>query len=268
MKVKISKVSSYKIVELNENNIDEYDLFCSKEKDSKGYKDKVEWLKIRFKEGLNYKLLLIQEEEDNYESGGFIEYIPGQYVWRGINAPGWMVIHCILVSNKYHNLEFGSKLLEECYKDAKRMNGVVVLTSEKGGWEPTNSLFLKHGFEKVDKLPPFELYAKKFSDNASLPKFIISSQVSLDENEIRLIGIKSHQCPYTDHMTSILEDFAKENKIKLELKELKDSKSAQENSIHPYATFCIFLNGKFITRMPYSKEDISNPLKEKGFKLK
>ena len=263
----MSEVPSYKIIELSEKNIDDYDLFCSKEKDSKGYKDKVEWLKERFKEGLRYKLLLIQEEGGIYESGGFIEYIPGEYVWRGIHAPGWMAIHCLLVSNKYHNLEFGSKLLEECYKDAKGMKGVVVLTSEKGGWEPTNSLFLKHGFEKVDKLPPFELYAKKFSDNVSLPKFN-SSQVIVDENEKRLIGIKSPQCPYVDHMTNLLEDLAKESKLELELKELKDSKSAQENSIHPYATFCVFLNEDFLTRMPYNKEDITKPLKYKGIKIK
>ena len=69
-------------------------------------------------------------------------------------------------------------------------------------------------------------------------------------------------------MTNLLEDLAKEIKIELELKVLKNSKSAQENNIHPYATFCVFLNGNFLTRMPYNKEDITKPLKEKGFKLK
>ncbi|HEC40658.1 MAG TPA: hypothetical protein ENI29_20620, partial [bacterium] len=97
-------IPSYKIINLNNENIDNYDLFCSKEKNNQGYKNKVEWLRERFKEGLRYKLLMIQNEENDYESGGFIEYIPGELVWRGIHAPDWMAIHCILVSNKYHNL--------------------------------------------------------------------------------------------------------------------------------------------------------------------
>ncbi len=132
-----SKIPSYKIVELDEKNINEYDLFCSKEKDKKGYKNKVKWLKERFKEDLHYKLLMVEDEGNNFVSGGFIEYIPGESIWRGIDAPGWMGIHCVLVSNEYYNLGFGSKLLEECLKDSTGMNGVVILTSREGGWEST-----------------------------------------------------------------------------------------------------------------------------------
>ena len=155
---------------------------------------------------------MIQNEENDYESGGFIEYIPGESVWRGIHAPGWMAIHCILVSNKYHNLKFGSKLLEECYKDAKGTNGVVILTSIEGGWEPTNSLFVKQGFQKVDEFPPFELLAKKFVDDAPSPKFNIK-EMSYDEKKLKLYGIKTAQCPYEDHISKILEEIAKENNL-------------------------------------------------------
>ena len=206
---------------------------------------------------------MIQEEGNNYVSGGFIEYIPGESVWRGIHAPGWMAIHCLLVDSKYHNLEFGSKLLEECYNDAKGMNGVVILTSHKGGWEPTNSLFLKHGFQKVDDFPPFELYAKRFIGDAPLPKFNRSRKLSSEELGAKLLGIKTHQCPYVDHMTGILEDLAKEIKMELVIKDLKDSKSAQENSLHPYATFCVYFKGDFLTRMPYYKEDITKHIDKK-----
>lgn len=268
MKVEISKIPSYRIVELNEKNIDDYDLFCSKEKENKGYINKVEWLKERFREGLHYKLLMVQEEGNNYVSAGFIEYIPGESIWRGIQAPGWMGIHCILVSNKYHNLGFGSKLLEECYNDAKGMNGIVVLTSHKGGWEPIKSIFLKQGFQKVDEFLPFELYAKTFIEDAPLPKFNHSPKISIEEYGMKLLGIKSDQCPYVDHMTNLLEELTKEMKIELILKELKDPKSAQENSIHPYSTFCVFFKGDFLTRMPYYKEDILEHLIKKGIKFK
>jgi ribosomal protein S18 acetylase RimI-like enzyme len=255
-----SKIPAHRIVELDEKTIDEYDLFCSKEKDKEGYKNKVKWLKERFKEGLHYKLLIVEDEGNNYASEGFIEYIPGESIWRGINAPGWMGIHCILVSNKYHNLGFGSKLLEECFKDSKGMNGVVILTSHGGEWEPTKSLFLKHDFKKVDEFSPFELYAKIFDENAILPKFNHSPKVSKGENKIKLLVEKSNQCPYGDHMTALLEELAEEMNTKLIIKELKDAKSAQENSMHPYSTFCVFSNGKFLTRMPYYKEEITKAL--------
>ena len=69
-------------------------------------------------------------------------------------------------------------------------------------------------------------------------------------------------------MTTVLEELAKERNIELLFKELKDSKSAQKNSLHPYSTFCVFFNGEFITRMPYNKEDISEPLVKKGMNFK
>lgn len=260
MKSNISRIPSHRIVELNEKNINDYDLYCSKDKDSKGYKDKVKWLKEQFKKGLHYKLLLIQEEEGNYTSGGFIEYTPGESIWRGIHAPGWMGIHCIMVDSKSHNLGFGSKLLEECYSDAKGMNGVLILTSHGGEWEPTKSLFLKHDFKKVDEFSPFELYAKIFDENALLPKFNHSPKVSKDENKIKLLVEKTHQCPYNYHMTTLLEELAEEMNTKLIIKELKDAKSAQENIMHPYSTFCVFSNGKFLTRMPYYKKEITQAL--------
>ena len=135
---------------------------------------------------MHYKLLLIQEEEGNYTSGGFIEYTPGESIWRGIHAPGGMGIHCILVDSKYHNHGFGSKLLEECYSDAKGMNGIVVLTSQEGGWEPTKSLFIKQEFQIVEDFAPFELYVK-IIEGAPLPKFNLTQKKILKIMELNFL---------------------------------------------------------------------------------
>jgi len=54
--------SGYKIVDVSESNLDEYDLFCHKsKKEGEGYSNKVKWIKERFKEGLKLKLLLVKE---------------------------------------------------------------------------------------------------------------------------------------------------------------------------------------------------------------
>ncbi|GAH09214.1 unnamed protein product, partial [marine sediment metagenome] len=58
-------------------------------KKEKGYQNKVKWIKERLKEGLKYKLLWVTEGSKKETSRGFIEYIPGQYNWRGIQAENW-----------------------------------------------------------------------------------------------------------------------------------------------------------------------------------
>ena len=75
-----------RIEDINEDNIDEQELFCKKTKKKfPGYQNKVKWMKERFKEGLKYKVLYVKE--GNKESSrGMIEYIPWEYNWRGIQA--------------------------------------------------------------------------------------------------------------------------------------------------------------------------------------
>ena len=165
------KRPEYQIISINETNIEEYGLLCQKsKKKEEGYQKKLEWIRERFKEGLKYHILLV-EERGKLTSRGFIEYIPGEYCWRGIDATGYMVIHCIWVVGKIKGLGFGSMLLEKCIEDAKGMKGVAVVTA-KTTWLPNSKLFVKHGFKKVDECPPsFELLVKRFKGTANYPKF-------------------------------------------------------------------------------------------------
>ena len=139
-----------KIIDINKNNIDEYGLFCKKsQKREVGYQNKVKWIKERFKEGLKYKLLIVKEGERE-TSRGFIEYIPGEYSWRGIQADGWMVIHCLWVVGKHKKKGYGSKLLNLCIKDTREqgMYGVVGMSADKGGWLPNSKIYIKYSILK------------------------------------------------------------------------------------------------------------------------
>jgi hypothetical protein len=86
-----------RIIDVNERNIGTEGLLCFKsKKKTEGYKKKIEWIRNRFKEGLRAKLLLVNEgEKRGLTARGFIEYMPGESAWRGIDANGYMVIHCI-----------------------------------------------------------------------------------------------------------------------------------------------------------------------------
>ncbi len=111
-------------------------------------------MKKRFKEGLRLKLLLINEgPRRGFTSRGFIEYIPGEYTWRGIDAKGHMAIHCIWVVGRNKKHGYGKMLLEQCLNDAKGLNGVAVVTSEQP-WLTNKRFFLKNGFKLIDKAHP------------------------------------------------------------------------------------------------------------------
>ncbi|GAG17000.1 unnamed protein product, partial [marine sediment metagenome] len=86
---------SFKILEINEENVDKEGLFCKKsKKKEEGYQNKLKWIKERFKDGLKYKMLMVKESK-GFTSRGVIEYISGEHNWRGIQAEEWMVIHCL-----------------------------------------------------------------------------------------------------------------------------------------------------------------------------
>jgi len=106
------------IIDVTENTIDKYPPVCFLNPKNEGYQIKREWLQGRFSEGLKIKLLYLETEK---KPVGFIEYVPGEYAWRVVDAAGYMFIHCIWISpNKYKEQGYGSRLVEECIRDAEK----------------------------------------------------------------------------------------------------------------------------------------------------
>jgi len=234
-----------KIIDINEKNIDEQGLFCKKTKTKlAGYKNKVKWMKERFKDGLKYKLLIVKEGAKE-TSRGMIEYIPGEYNWRGIQADGWMVIHCLWVVGKHKKKGYGSDLIELSMKDAKEadLHGVVGMTADKGGWMPKKTLYENLDFELVDEMEPyFRLYAKGFKADAPKPKFHPISEEKLKEHESGVTIFYSDQCPYVVDLVDEVKGLPKTNNLKLI--KFESCKDAQENGIYPYGTYCVMCNGE------------------------
>lgn len=120
-----------KIIDVTAANVAETGFFCKmSQKKSEGYRRKLAWLEARFSEGLKIKLL------DLSQAGrGFIEYIPGEYAWRAVEAEGYLFIHCLWVVGQSKGKGYAGLLLKECLADAKRLGfkGVAVLASD-GNW--------------------------------------------------------------------------------------------------------------------------------------
>ena len=261
-----SKVSEEtdRIIDLNESNIDDYGLLCRKsKKKGEGYQKKLKWVRERFREGLRIKILLVNEGgKRGFTSRGFIEYIPGEYAWRGISAEGYMVIHCIWVVGKNKNKGYGTRLLEECIQDARGMKGVAVVTSN-GGWLPRRNLFIKNGFTKVDSIrPDFELYVKRFSDDAVLPKFSPLSKERLESLGPGLTVLESDQCPYSSNLVKLCVKIAEKGGTPARIWHISTAKEAQNSGIHSYGSFCIVLNNKVISYRPGDPKAVMEALRQ------
>jgi hypothetical protein len=247
-----------KIIDTDADNILEYGVCGYKSIKRTGYPEKIEWLKKRFPEGLKIKTLY----SDKNGTQGMIEYIPGEYCWRPVEARGHMFIHCIFVGFRrvYKGKGYGSLLVDECLKDAQKenMHGVAVLT-RKGSFMAGKELFVKKGFEVVDTAPPdFELLVKKFNKNAPTPRFKGNWEKRLSQYGKGLTIIRADQCPYSvKNVKEISETAEKQYGLKPSIIDLKNCQEAQ-NSPCPFGTFCIVYNGKLIAPHPISNTRFIN----------
>jgi hypothetical protein len=246
------------IVDLNSENILEYGVCGYKNIKREGYPEKINWLKDRFFEGMKIKTLY----SDKDGTQGMIEYIPGDYCWRPVEAKGYMFIHCIFVGFKrtYKGKGYASLLVNECLKDAreKNMHGVATVT-RKGSLMADKDLFLKIDFDVVDTMPPdFELLVKKFNENAPTPNFKEDWEKRLSHYKEGLTIIRADQCPYTVKNVREISETAKEEfGLKPNIVNLLNCQEAQ-NSPCAFGIFCIIFNGKLIAHHPISKTRFTN----------
>ena len=84
-------MSDIKIIDTNSDNILKFGICGYKNVKRPGFLEKVGWVKERLAEGLKIKTLLTAEDGTQ----GMIEYIPGEYCWRPVEATGYTFIHCI-----------------------------------------------------------------------------------------------------------------------------------------------------------------------------
>ncbi len=161
-------MSEARIIDMDAENIFEYGFCGTKNIQHEGCRRKSEWFKKRLTEGMKYKVLYSEEKG----AVGLIEYIPGEYAWRAVEADGYMVIHCLCIFYKpYREKGVASKMIDECINDAKKekKHGVAVVT-RNGAWMAGKDIFVKMRFEVVDKAEPdFELLVKKIEKDTPDP---------------------------------------------------------------------------------------------------
>jgi hypothetical protein len=246
-----------KIIDVTKENMHESPFCGIKNIKHLGHIQKSSWMSTYFKKGLKAKVLLT---EDNRQDG-YIEYLPGQYAWTGVEADGYMFIHCLWTFyKKYKNKGYGGLLIQAAVEDAKKekMKGVAVFARKKP-WLASREIFIKNGFDVVDTAPPdYELLVNKFDASASNPRFKGDWEKKLKKYGQGLVIIRSDQCPHIMKFADEIAEMAeKDYGLHPKIIKLKTHQEAQ-NAPTPYAVFSIIYEGKIIADHQVSKTRFKN----------
>lgn len=232
-----------------------------------GYKDvekhvelrrKIQWFKEYYPKGLRIKVLF--SKKGGYQ--GMLEYIPGRYAHRPVDADGYLFIQCIFVGfrNEFKGKGYASSMIDACIRDAKtaQMKGVAVVT-RKGPFMAKRDIFIKCGFVPVDTAEPdFELLALKFDPNTDSPRFKATMNEHRDRYAQGLTILRSPQCPYSEkNVAAIMETARTKYGLTPKLIELADADAVQEAPC-AFGTFCILYNGEVISHHPISNTRFEN----------
>jgi GNAT superfamily N-acetyltransferase len=241
-------MATIEIIDATAENIANH-AFCGFSNPShEGHRRKVDWLKKRFAEGLTFKILRVDGVD-----AGMIEYVRGEHTWRPVEAPGYLVIQCIMIQKKtYKGRGYGSRLIEACAQDAQRnkLRGVAAVTSHDT-WMASPAIFRACGFECVDTAPPsYELLVRQLC-KAPSPKFRTDGEKTLRKYASGLTVIWSDQCPCIAKCTDDIVRACKTLRIRPKLVELRTAAQARDVPT-PYGVFAIIQDGRVVAEHPVS----------------
>jgi GNAT superfamily N-acetyltransferase len=249
------------ILSVDADNIERLGFFCYKSKPkTPGYQKKLAWLKQRFWEGMKIKILY---EDD--KSKAFIEYIPGEYAWRAVNAKNYLFIHCLWVVGKAKGKGYGSRLLQECIQDARAdgFDGVAMLTSG-GNWLAGSNLLLKNGFDVVAQAPPsFELLSFGFGQ-AAPPTLPDNWDDRLQKFGDDLTVIFTDQCPYIDRLKEAVFNAGRKLGLDVRALEFHDCEQVQRNAPSAYGVYSVIYRGELMSYHPIGGKDLVKRLEERN----
>jgi hypothetical protein len=251
-------MNDIEIIDITPENILEHGICGYKSIKKEGFPEKVAWIEQNSPKGLRIKSILTKAKGVQ----GMIEYIPGEYCWRPVEASGYIFIHCLFVGFKkiYKEKGYAGSLIDICIQEAREenKNGVAVVT-RNGSFMVGKEIFLKKGFEIVDTaLPDFELLVLKFNKNISSPKFKDEIKKEIHKYKEGLTIIRSDQCPYTKkNVNEIIETSEKVFGITPVIIENKNHNDAQ-NTPCAFGSFCIMYNGEIISYHPISNRRFTN----------
>ena len=242
------------LVRVGPENLPECGIGCLRNPENPGYGRKVTWLRERFAEGL--RILMFRDERG--KPLAFLEYVPGEFAWRPVDAQGWLFVHCLWVFPAGQQVGgLGSRLIRACIEEAERAgsHGVAAMVSD-GPWMAGKKIFLNNGFTKTAERDRFELVVYRLRKGAE-PRFR-----DIDGSSARYRGLHivyADQCPMLCKSVNDLSQMAAEYGLSLRVTVLKSAHDAQ-NSPSYYGSFSLLWNGRLLSDHYVSKGRFRNIL--------
>lgn len=237
-------------------NVADCGIGCLTNSKHEGYQPKVDWLERRFAEGLRF--LLFRDEKG--KPLAFLEYVPGEYAWRPVDAKGWLFVHCLWVYAKGQKVGgLGTRLIRACIDEARQAStiGVAAMVSD-GPWMAGKQVFLKNGFEPVAQADRFDLVIHRLKDGPA-PRFrdITRNQACYEGLHI----VYCAQCPMLPKSVSDLSEMAAEHGLELNVTVLNTPQEAQKAPSY-YGVFNLLWNGQLLSDHYVSKGRFRNILRK------
>ncbi len=250
---------SYRLVTIDkENYLQHPQLVCFINPKHPSYELKVEWLLKRLDEGLQIVLFYPEGEK---KAKGYIEFVPGENCWRGVNAGGYMFVHCLwIISNQWKNRGIATVLLQACEQAAMkaRMAGIAVLTGNTP-FLTKPPIFMKNSYKVVEFASTGHVLMAKHFQDADYP-MLYNWDAELSKYQGWHI-VYSNQCPWVARFIMELEDWIKDKDIRMQITELTTPKHAQ-HAPSPYAVFNLIHDGKLLADHYISLTRFANILKK------
>jgi L-amino acid N-acyltransferase YncA len=236
------------------DNVEDVGIHCVENRKHAGRRAKIEWFAKEYRKGLCIRMLYSAEAR---KSVGFIEYAPGEHAWRAVEAPGYLVVHCIWVKSSGRG--YGTRLVEAVVEHARRerKRGVAVVTSS-GTWCAKGTIFEKSGFRLVEEREPFGLRVRKLERAAADPAF---SRPQVSRKGDSLVFRYSAQCPFVERAAAELSAEAGAWGVPLELKRIETSRQAR-SAPTPYGVTSLTIGSKVLADHAISRTRFRNILRQ------
>jgi ribosomal protein S18 acetylase RimI-like enzyme len=233
-----------KLIELTDLNIEDEHICCaiSDKKCQEGYRKKKSWLSSEFKNGYTFKKMDVRGKV-------FIEYVPIEHSWLPLEGKNFMVINCFWVSGQFKGKGDGKKLLQQCLNDAKDMDGVVAISSDKKRpFMSDPKFFESQGFEIIDEAPPFfKLWGLRLNSDARFPTIKKSAKSGTCPDKKGITAYYSNTCPFTDYYTNqALREYAHDKNVPITIKHIKSKRDGHKMPI-PWVINSVFYKGELVT---------------------
>jgi GNAT superfamily N-acetyltransferase len=250
-------MDSITLEKVGPENLSECGIGCITNRRHPGYQSKVDWLQRAFADGLRFFLA----RDGDGQPLGFLEYVPGEFAWRPVEATGWLFVHCLWVFRRGRKVGgLGSRLIQACSAEARRQRaiGVAAVVSD-GPLMAGQQVFLKNGFKSIEQRDRFQLVIHQLRKGPQ-PRF--REIKGTDPKIPGLHLVYCAQCPINAKSAKDLSELMAERGLKLKVTVLHTAAEAQAAPSY-YGVFNLMWNGRLLADHYVSKGRFKNLLHRK-----